>query len=71
VPVLRELASNNDYVALADVFERWTHLNKEGFHPDWLYVNGLNHPNNRGHAIYAEELLRCFAAPNQIASQQQ
>ena len=70
IPVLRELASNNDFVALADVFERWEHLPKEGLHLDWLYVNGLNNPNNRGHAIYAEELMRCFASPK-IASQQQ
>lgn len=71
IPILRELANNNDFVALADVFSRWQHLPQEGLRSEILFVNGLNNPNNLGHTIYAEELLRCFGPNKQLASQQQ
>jgi lysophospholipase L1-like esterase len=66
--VLHELGRNNPEVALADVFGRWDHLSKEGIRPEMLLVNGLNHPNNYGHSLYVEELMRCFvAAPDKVA----
>ncbi|HEY9775460.1 MAG TPA: GDSL-type esterase/lipase family protein [Planktothrix sp.] len=66
--VLRELGRNNDFVAVADVFARWDHLQKEGIRPEILLVNGLNHPNNYGHNIYVEELMKCFVAtPDKVA----
>jgi hypothetical protein len=70
VSILRELCKKNDFVALADVARRFQHLEKEGLRPELLYINGLNHPNDTGHAIYAEELVRCFVAPEKIAIHQ-
>ncbi len=68
ISILRELAMKNEGVALADVFERWLHLPREGLRSQLLFVNVLNHPNNKGHAIIAEELIRCFGPPDQVAS---
>lgn len=45
---------------LIDVSSRWQHLEDEGLRPHVLLVNRINHPNNTGHRIYAEELLKCF-----------
>lgn len=45
---------------LIDVSSRWQHLDDEGLRPHVLLVNRINHPNNTGHRIYAEELLKCF-----------
>lgn len=59
--ILRELAAHNDFVAIADVSWRWQNLDKEGLRPDLLLVDQLVHPNNKGHSIYADELMRCFA----------
>lgn len=47
-------------LALADVSRRWQHLWKEGLPYLSLLNNGINHPDNRGHKIFAEELVRCF-----------
>ena len=47
-------------VALADVAARWNSLRREGLNPDFMLVDEVIHPNDRGHAIYAEELLKCF-----------
>jgi lysophospholipase L1-like esterase len=66
--ILHELATTNDFVALADVFARYQHLNKEGLRPELLYVNAVNHPNNRGHQLFTEELIRCFPPADKIAS---
>ncbi|HEY9717002.1 MAG TPA: SGNH/GDSL hydrolase family protein, partial [Trichormus sp.] len=68
IAILHELARKNEGVALADVFERWRHLPREGLRAQGLFVNALNHPNNKGHAIIAEELIRCFGPPDQVAS---
>ena len=45
---------------LADVARRWTNLDREGLRPDLMLADEIIHPNDRGHAIYAEELLKCF-----------
>jgi lysophospholipase L1-like esterase len=47
-------------VALADASARWEHLWKEGLPYVTLLPNGINHPDDRGHALFAEELMKCF-----------
>ncbi|NQU45295.1 SGNH/GDSL hydrolase family protein [bacterium] len=47
-------------LALADASSRWGHLWKEGIPYMTLLRNGINHPEDRGHALFAEELIRCF-----------
>ncbi|HEY9870094.1 MAG TPA: GDSL-type esterase/lipase family protein, partial [Candidatus Obscuribacterales bacterium] len=47
---------------LADVARRWTNLDREGLRPDLMLADEIIHPNDRGHAIYAEELLNCFVS---------
>ena len=59
IELVRRLAGSND-VALADVSQRWEHLDKEGLRPELLLVDEVIHPNDRGHAIYAEEVMKCF-----------
>lgn len=48
-------------IALADASSRWGHLWKEGIPYVTLLRNGINHPDDRGHAIFADELIKCFA----------
>jgi lysophospholipase L1-like esterase len=57
ISLLRDLTRKND-LAIADVSWRWEHLSTEGLRPNIMLVNFLNHPNNKGHEIYAEEILR-------------
>ncbi len=59
IALIHELGATND-LAVADVSWRWQHLSSEGLRADIMLVNLLNHPNNRGHEIYAEEILRCI-----------
>ena len=59
VLALRGYADKNN-LALADASARWEHLWKEGFPYVTLLRNGINHPDNRGHVLFAEELMRCF-----------
>ena len=47
-------------LAVADVSSRWNHLRKEGLPEVTLLRNGYNHPDDRGHLIFAEELMKCF-----------
>ncbi len=47
-------------LALADASARWEHLWKEGIPYVTLLRNGINHPDDRGHALFADELMRCF-----------
>jgi len=47
-------------IAYADVAGRWEHLRLEGLPYMTLLRNQYNHPGDRGHALYAEELLKCF-----------
>lgn len=56
---LRGLASTNK-LALADASSRWEHLWKEGLPYVTLLGNGINHPDDHGHAIFADELMKCF-----------
>lgn len=48
-------------IALADASARWAHLWKEGIPYITLLRNGINHPDDRGHALFADELMKCFA----------
>ncbi len=61
VTFLREFAAGND-VPLADASRRWELLEKMGVPYETLLRNGINHPDDRGHLIFAEELMRFFPA---------
>jgi len=57
---LRAFAETHN-LALADASSRWGHLWKEGIPYVTLLRNGINHPEDRGHAIFADEMMKCFA----------
>jgi lysophospholipase L1-like esterase len=59
VLTLRDFARENR-LALADASARWEHLWREGIPYVTLLRNGINHPDPRGHRLFAEELLKCF-----------
>ena len=56
---LREFAGKRN-LALADASARWEHLAKEGLPYLTLLHNTINHPDDRGHLLFAEELWKCF-----------
>lgn len=60
VRLLHQLADTHG-VAIADASARWGHLWREGLPYTTLLANGINHPDDRGHAIFADELMKCFA----------
>lgn len=60
VLALRQYAADHG-LALADASARWEHLAAEGVPYPTLLRNGINHPDDRGHRLFAEELLKCFA----------
>jgi lysophospholipase L1-like esterase len=59
VHALREFAEKHR-VALADAAARWEHLWKEGLPYLTLLHNTINHPDDRGHRLFAEELWKCL-----------
>ncbi len=59
VTYLREFAAENN-VALADASKRWEHLWVEGLPYITLLYNSINHPEDRGHWLFVEELQKCF-----------
>ncbi len=59
VLALRDFAGKHQ-VALADAAARWEHLAKEGLPYLTLLHNTINHPDDRGHLLFAEELWKCF-----------
>jgi len=59
VLALRKFAASRS-LALADATARWEHLWKEGVPYVTLLRNGINHPDDRGHAMFADELMGCF-----------
>ncbi|HUT88011.1 MAG TPA: SGNH/GDSL hydrolase family protein [Thermoguttaceae bacterium] len=59
VLALRKFAESRG-LALADATARWEHLFKEGIPYVTLLRNGINHPDDRGHAMFADELMGCF-----------
>ena len=59
VSLLKEFAHKHN-LALADASARWEHLYKEGLPYITLLRNAFNHPDDRGHMIFSEELIKCF-----------
>jgi len=59
VDILRKIAREKG-VGLADASKRWEHLAKEGIPYVTLLYNGINHPDDRGHLLFVEELLKFF-----------
>ena len=59
VEALRNFAEKHSY-AIADASSRWEHLWKEGIPYITLLRNGINHPDDRGHELFADELIKCF-----------
>jgi lysophospholipase L1-like esterase len=59
VKFLTDFAQTNK-IAIADVSSRWENLHLEGIPYITYLKNGYNHPDDRGHRIYAEELIKCF-----------
>ncbi|MCX7007194.1 MAG: GDSL-type esterase/lipase family protein [Kiritimatiellaeota bacterium] len=59
VLALRQFADKHN-VGLADASARWEHLWKEGLPYVTLLNNTINHPDDRGHRLFAEELWKCF-----------
>lgn len=59
VLALRAFAEKRQ-IALADASARWEHLWKEGLPYLTLLHNTINHPDDRGHLLFAEELWKCF-----------
>ena len=49
-------------VALADAALRWGHLLKEGIPYTTLLSNSINHPDDRGHEIFAKALMELFGS---------
>lgn len=57
VAFLRNLSQKNQ-LAIADVAARWQHLYKEGIPYITLLNNGTNHPDDRGHQMFVDELMK-------------
>lgn len=57
--LLREICLKEG-LALVDLSKRWDLLEREGLKPSMLLADGMLHPNNYGHQIYADELLTQF-----------
>jgi len=57
VMFLRRFAEEHK-VPLADASKRWEELQNLGVPYETLLRNGINHPDDRGHAFFAEELMR-------------
>ena len=49
--------------AIADVSYRWLHSKDEGMQPIWMLADQANHPNDYGHKVYAQELMRTLNRP--------
>lgn len=56
---LKEFAAQNN-IALADAGARWCRLRAEGIPYQTLLANDINHPDPRGHAIFADVLMGLF-----------
>jgi hypothetical protein len=56
---LRQFASNNP-VCLADASKRWGRLWRQGIPYTTLFVNSINHPDERGMKIFADSLMALF-----------
>lgn len=61
-----KIFSIENKTGLADVSARWEQLADEGIPYMTLLQNAINHPDDRGHMLFAEELLRCFTPRQEI-----
>ena len=61
VTYLREFAARAG-VGVADTSRRWEHLWIEGLPYLTLLHNGINHPDDRGHALFVDDLKEFFLA---------
>ena len=59
VKFVKEFATAHQ-LGLADASARWEHLADEGIPYLTLLPNSVNHPNDFGHHLFAEELLKNF-----------
>ncbi|MBT3292335.1 MAG: SGNH/GDSL hydrolase family protein, partial [Victivallales bacterium] len=59
VTYLREFCAENK-VGLADACRRWEHLWVEGIPYLTLLFNAINHPDDRGHKLFIDELKTFF-----------
>ena len=59
---LREFCAKNK-VGLADTSRRWEYLWVEGVPYITLLFNAINHPDDRGHALFVNDLKLFFTAP--------
>jgi lysophospholipase L1-like esterase len=59
VTFLREFAKQKG-IGLADTSKRWEHLSIEGIPYVTYEYNGINHPDDRGHRMFVDELMRLF-----------
>jgi lysophospholipase L1-like esterase len=59
VSFVKKFADENHF-AISDVAARWEHFWKEGLPYMAILINGYNHPDTYGHAIFVEELMKCF-----------
>jgi hypothetical protein len=59
---LRAFAMRHN-IPVADWSLRWGHLLKEGIPYDTLLLNGINHPDVRGHEMLAQSLIEIFGGP--------
>ena len=56
---LRQIALEKN-VGLSDAAKRWEHLWQEGLPYITLLYNGINHPDDRGHKLFVDELMKFF-----------
>ena len=56
---VRQFAARHN-IALADASLRWGHLDREGVPYVTLLSNSINHPDDRGHELFAQALMELF-----------
>jgi len=59
VGYIKEFAAENN-VGLADASRRWAHLWIEGIPYITYFFNTINHPEDRGHQLFVDELQKFF-----------
>jgi acyl-CoA thioesterase-1 len=58
---IREVARAHE-TPLVDMYREWTRLRETGVDTDLWLINGLNHPDRRGHRIIAQLVLHVLLA---------
>jgi len=57
---VKKMADTYPNIAVADSSTRWEHLQYQGIPFCTLNVNGINHPNNKGHQLLADGVIALF-----------